>query len=331
MNQVRVQNEDDNGGIERDGCDEIFQVLVVEDNAASRKMLEKLLAKAGYRVSTAADGIQGLELYDKQLFPIVITDWMMPVMDGLEFCRRLRARNDENYVYVIVLTARNSKNDIIAGLEAGADDYLVKPVHPAELIARLKTARRIIYLERSLRKRNEEIARLSITDPLTHIYNRGYFNKQFPAEIKRAVRHGRPLSLVMCDIDHFKRVNDHYGHQAGDEVLIRFAGCLQNLIRDSVDWIARYGGEEFVAVLPETDCQGASRAAERYRRQVADIVVEWEDQRIRLTASFGAAVLDAREDPEAATMHNLVSVADACLYEAKQGGRNRVVCRRLRD
>ena len=329
MNRIRSQAGAEGGGLEKDPCEEAFRALVVEDNAASRKMLEKLLQKAGYEVTTAADGSQGLELHDKGLFPIVITDWMLPEMDGLEFCRRLRARNDENYVYVIILTARDSKNDIITGLEAGADDYLVKPVHPAELIARLNTARRIIFLERSLRKRNEEIARLSITDPLTRIYNRGYFNKQLPAEIKRAVRHGRSLSLVMCDIDHFKLVNDRYGHQAGDEVLIRFADCLQKLIRESVDWVARYGGEEFVTVLPETDLQGACRAAERYRKKVDEMVVSLEDERITLTASFGVAVMDPRKNPSSATMHNLVSVADACLYQAKQEGRNRVVCRRL--
>lgn len=306
-----------------------FRVLVVEDDPVTRKLLEKLLRKSGYEVHTASNGKDALAMFESDFFAITITDWMMPEMDGLQFCRALRGREEQLYVYIILLTARDSKDDIISGLEAGADDYLVKPIHPAELIARLNTANRILRLERSLRKRNEEIAKLSITDSLTQVYNRGYFNNQLPAEIKRFLRHDGSLAITICDIDHFKRINDRHGHQVGDDVLTGFAACLQGSIRENVDWIARYGGEEFVVVLPETDLQGGLQAAERYRSVIDENRMMSESGAIAVTASFGVAAFDAATDQELVTMQTLVSVADECLYEAKRKGRNRVIGRRL--
>lgn len=312
-----------------DGQPEAFRVLVVEDDPVTRRLLEKLLQRSGYQVETAGNGREGLALFEAGSFSIAISDWMMPEMDGLQFCRAVRGHDQQRYSYIILLTARDSKDDLISGLEAGADDYLVKPIHPAELIARLNTARRILGLERSLRRRNEEIARLSITDSLTQVFNRGYFNQQLPAEIGRVRRHGGSLAIAICDIDHFKRVNDRYGHQAGDAVLSDFAHCLRDNVRQRVDWVARYGGEEFVLVLPETDLAGALLAAERFRSLVAETCVLSAAGSISITASFGVAVLNADTDARVATMDRLVFTADECLYEAKRHGRNRVVGRAL--
>lgn len=200
-----------------------FPILIAEDDPVSRKVLEKTLTKAGYEVVSVENGKKALEILNKRFFPIILTDWMMPEMDGLQLCRLTRQNRWPGYVFIILLTAKDSKDDIITGLEAGADDYLTKPFNHAELIARLKTGKRILELERSLTNANEEIRILSITDPLTGCYNRGYLTRRLPQEIKRARRYNRPLSVVLSDLDHFKSVNDTYGHQAGDLVLKKFA------------------------------------------------------------------------------------------------------------
>jgi two-component system cell cycle response regulator len=302
---------------------ERFPVLVAEDNPVSRKLLEKSLQKAGYEVVAVEDGRAALDYLKKRFCPIVLTDWMMPEMDGPDLCRAIRKSEFEGYVFLILLTAKDSKNDIIEGLEAGADDYLTKPFNPAELMARLNTGKRIVNLERSLRKANEEIRQLSITDSLTGAYNRGYLNDHLPQELKRAMRYGRSLSLILCDIDHFKRVNDTHGHQAGDLVLKVFARSLMGSIRKDLDWIARYGGEEFLIVLPETDLSGASLVGERIRKTVEKTQVDFQGVSISVTASFGLASLQSlTENGDPCDL--LIKQADDMLYLAKSEGRNRV-------
>jgi len=230
-----------------------IEILIVEDSYTQALRLQIILEQHGYRVAIASNGREGIDLLKRRFFPIVITDWIMPEMDGAEFCRAIRGHEFAGFVYIILVTAKDSKNDILTGLEAGADDYLVKPIDPAELVARLNTAKRIIALEHSLNTRNEEIALLSVTDPLTKAYNRRYLNDHLPMALKRAFRYGHPLSLIICDIDHFKRINDRYGHQAGDLVLEEIARHLLQFLREGIDWVVRYGGEEFAVVLPETD------------------------------------------------------------------------------
>jgi|UniRef100_A0A7V6A5C0 two-component system cell cycle response regulator len=306
-------------------CEAEWSILVVEDHPAARQLMELRLRKAGYRVMAAGDGREALETLKHHFCPLVITDWMMPGMDGLAFCRAVRRKSWEGYVYIILITAKDSQEDIIRGLEAGADDYLTKPVHPAELLARLKTGHRILKLERTLKECNQEIARLSITDPLTGIYNRRYLNDTLPVEIKRALRYKRPLGLLLCDLDHFKRINDAYGHNVGDLVLKEFAGRLKGSVRDGIDWLARYGGEEFVLVLPETDLAGSFDLAERLRRLVAEKVIATPAGGINITASFGISCFShgAQENPR--TPETLLDEADQCMYQAKKAGRNRVV------
>lgn len=308
-----------------DGIKFSFPVLVVEDNLLMRKILEASLKEAGYEVVSTENGREAFELYGKGYYPIILTDWVMPEMDGLELCRVIRENQSDRYTYIILLTSQDSKEDIIKGLEAGADEYLVKPVNQAELTVRLKTARRILDLESSLKTSLEEIKTLSLKDSLTGIFNRRYLNERLPQEIRRAYRYERPMSLIMLDIDHFKSVNDTYGHQAGDMVLKECADCITGSIRKEIDWPARFGGEEFVIVLPETDLSGSLVVAERLRQQVAGKAVRASGGvDIRITVSLGVASFDPRHEREPVTAEIIAARADQCLYQAKNEGRNRV-------
>ncbi len=302
-----------------------FPILIAEDDPVSRKLLEKILIKAGNKVVSVENGQKALELFNDRFFPIVLTDWMMPEMDGLELCRAIRKNTYPGYVFIILLTAKNSKDDIIRGLRAGADDYLTKPFSHAELIARLNTGKRVLELERSLKDANEEIRILSITDPLTGTYNRGYMTERLPQEIKRARRYSRSLSIILCDIDHFKKVNDTYGHLAGDRVLKDFAQCIRYSIRQDVDWTARYGGEEFLIVLPETDVNGASVMAERLKSELSQRVTETQGKQISITASFGVTGFSPDTPDEMISPEAMVSKADKYLYQAKREGRNKAM------
>jgi len=302
-----------------------FPILIAEDNAVTRMLLKKTLIKEGHEVVSVENGQKAFDLFQERFFPIVLTDWMMPEMDGLELCRVIRQKKNPGYVFIVLLTAKDSPDDIITGLEAGADEYLTKPFSRAELIARLNTGRRFLEQDRALRRANEEIRILSITDPLTGCYNRGCLNMRLPQEIQRAARYNRPLSIFMCDIDHFKKVNDTYGHQAGDLVLKAFSKRINGSIRDRVDLLARYGGEEFLVTLPETDLDGALHLAERLRRIISEKRYNIGTKKINITASFGVAGFDSDNAGDEISFDTLINHADKYLYQAKNEGRNRVV------
>jgi len=294
-----------------------YPVLVVEDHPALRRQLELTLEKAGFPVVSAENGRAALELFKQRFFPIVLTDWMMPEMDGIQLCSSIRALPADGYVYVVLLTAKSAKDDIVAGLRAGADDFLTKPFHPAELIARLNTAKRILDLEHSLKRANDEIKALSIKDPLTGTFNRNYLGDHLLKEIKRAQKYLRSLSIVLCDIDRFKSINDTYGHLVGDRALITFVECISSSIRLDVDWIARFGGDEFVIVLPETTVEGGGAAAERFARIIRQRFVEIEGEKIHLSATFGVSGFDRASIDDSIDVNALIGIADKCLYEAK--------------
>ena len=301
-----------------------FSILVAEDNPVSGKMLEKILVKAGHKVIFAENGRIAMEKFNNKFCPVIITDWMMPEMNGPELCKAIRAGDHQGYVYIILVTANNDKQEIVTGLEAGADDYITKPYNHAELIARLNTGIRFLKLEESLKKANEEIRILSITDLLTGSYNRTFISQHLPKELKRAIRYNRALSVIFCDIDHFKRINDTFGHSAGDQVLKEFVRILSDSIRTDVDWIGRYGGEEFLVVLPETDIHGACSLAERFRKKVEAMVTITMGETISITASFGVAGLNRETAYEAGAYEELINAADQYLYQAKNEGRNMV-------
>ena len=307
--------------------DQDYPILLVDDDIVSRTVVEKYLRKAGFEVCPAANGNQALDEFNNAFFPIVLTDWMMPGIDGPQLCRLIRNKKTDSYVFIILVTAKDAKSDIVSGLEAGADDYLTKPIHQAELIARINTGIRILQLEHSLKQANEANRLLSITDALTGCYNRTYLNQTFNEEILRAKRYERPLSVILADIDHFKAVNDTYGHQAGDEVLTRFAHCLMKEIRNDIDWVVRYGGEEFFIVLPETNREGALCLAERLRVKIAELEIKLDTNTLHITASFGVAFYPLQPDQKKTddvTMESLINTADENLYRSKQEGRNRV-------
>lgn len=298
-------------------------ILLAEDDPVTRMLMTRFLKKAGYEVDAVANGAEALERMTRRYYPILVTDWEMPGMDGVALCKAVRKMQLDGYVYALLLTARDAKEHIIAGLEAGADDYLVKPVHEAELIARLNAGRRILALEHSLRVANQRNRMLSITDALTGAYNRRYLMEQLPREVERCRRYAYPLSVVMFDIDHFKLVNDAKGHAAGDEVLQQFVARVQRSIRLNSDWIARYGGEEFLMVLPETDFRSGMFVAEKIRELIATspFLIRMGD--IPVTASFGVAATASSGPDLLLKAESLLKSADMYLYQSKQAGRNR--------
>src|SRR5260370_20282498 len=247
----------------------------------------------------------------------------MPGMDGVDLCKAMRNIQLDGYVYALLLTARDPKEHIIAGLEAGADDYLIKPVYEPDLIARLTAARRILAPEHSLRAANERNRVLSITDGLTGAFNRRYLMDPLPRELERCRRYAYPLSVIMCDIDHLKRITDEQGPAAGDDVLQQFVLRIQESIRSHSDWIARYGGEEFLLVLPETEFEAGVMVAEKVRELIRTMPFTTRAGDIHVTASFGVSATGSVGPDLDLKVEGLIKVADQCLYTSKQGGRDR--------
>jgi two-component system cell cycle response regulator len=296
-------------------------VLLADDDEILREQLAALISDAGYVVRTATSGEEALREYDRDPARIVISDWEMPDMDGIALCRNLRARKSPGYTFVLLLTVRRNKRDVIAGLGAGADDYIVKGASAEEILARLNVGRRITGLEHSLRASNLENRKLAFTDALTGVYNRRFLMKHLPKEFERCRRYEHPLSVLVCDLDRFKLINDGYGHEIGDSVLRLFCQRASHELRAS-DWVARTGGEEFVIVLPETDHEGAKIVAEKIRSAMAAKQVSVGSSSFATTVSIGYSSVDTAADLKTFTYDELVRTADAKMYEAKSAGRN---------
>ncbi|HEY6077605.1 MAG TPA: diguanylate cyclase [Polyangiaceae bacterium] len=297
-----------------------MKILLADDEPIARTMLEHWLAGWGYTVTLARDGESALQaLKDDPELRVLVVDWVMPKKDGIEVCKAIRNGPQEPYVYIVLLTAKDDKSDIIAGLDAGADDYLVKPCNPLELKVRLRAGRRVIELQEQLVQARESLRFEAMHDSLTGLLNRGAVLEQLSKELVRASRHGSPVSVLMGDLDHFKAINDSHGHAAGDAVLRETAARLKAGMR-AYDSVGRLGGEEFIAVLPECDAKTGLSVAARLCRSLADSPTLHGGVGIEQSISIGVAATD---QVGSARADELIRAADAALYRAKHAGRSR--------
>jgi two-component system cell cycle response regulator len=302
-----------------EGCEE-FRILVVDDSPIYRKLVEQSLSKDHYSLLFARNGREALAVFSEHRPAIVITDWTMPDFSGPELCQRIRRDFRERYAYLILLTSNAEKAQVIEGLAAGADDYLTKPFHEGELLARVGVGRRLIELHRQVETKNRQLEELALTDPLTGLPNRRAVDVWASRQLSAAARHGFPMWVAMADLDHFKKINDSFGHDAGDVVLKGFAEVLTANTRRS-NICGRLGGEEFLLVLTHADKQQAETAVERIRQVFAERSFAFEGGIARATVSFGISGFEGSAAPEFAA---LLSRADAALYAAKSKGRNRI-------
>jgi diguanylate cyclase (GGDEF)-like protein len=298
-----------------------MRILLAEDEPVSRHLLQVCLTGWGYEIVVVADGTEAWQQLERGDGPsIAIIDWMMPGMDGLEICRRVRAQGREPYVYVLLLTERHQQDDVVAGLKSGADDFMTKPFDDGELRARLKVAERIVLLQTELVAAREAMRSFAVFDALTGLPNRTAILQTLAKELNRSRRERAALSVGLVDLDHFKQVNDTHGHLAGDAVLRQAAVRMQASLR-SYEAVGRWGGEEFLIVLPGCDAAVAHLVTDRVRAAVAADPVPVEGTAISFTCSVGFATTC---DGQMVQPLELVSAADLALYRAKANGRNRV-------
>src|ERR1700761_9181338 len=297
-----------------------MKVLIADDSATSRILLRSSLLRWGYDVAVAENGAQAWELLAAPDAPtMAILDWVMPHMTGPEGCRPVREAHREAYTYILLLTSKNTKDETVEGLEAGADDYIVKPFDEHELQVRLRAGKRIVDLQMHLLQAREELRERANKDLLTMLPNRPAIAARLEQELSRCHRDRRTVGVILLDIDHFKKINDTYGHFAGDAVLRETAARLRGNMRP-YDQVGRYGGEEFLVVLPNCDLEQAAQQAERMRVKLNASTMKVEGEDINVSASFGVTVSDGSEK----SPDFFVRVADEALYQAKAGGRNRV-------
>ena len=301
-----------------------MKILVAEDDRVSRLLMHRTLTKFGYEVVLAEDGRQAVEILSQVDAPrLALIDWMMPELDGLSVCTEVRRQHRETpYVYIILLTSKQSSEDVVAGLEAGADDYLTKPCQTAELRARLHTGHRILSLEDRLVKARDEMHYRATHDALTAVWNRGSILALVRSEFQRGARERKPISLLLCDVDYFKSVNDNYGHVIGDRMLEEVARRLKNEVR-GYDAVGRYGGEEFLIMLSDCDMTSLKVRAETLRQAIADTPLLIDGLQVPITISIGGTIC---EKPVAdLPLELILTEADTALYQAKSQGRNRSV------
>jgi diguanylate cyclase (GGDEF)-like protein len=290
-----------------------MKILIAEDDAVAREYLHSILDSWDYEVLCAKDGLEAWQILEEHAIPLVILDWMMPGMDGPELCRRVRASAHSASIYLIMLTCKTEKTDTIEALKAGADDYLSKPFDEEELKARLRSGRRVMELQNSLRIQ-------ATSDSLTEIWNRAMILEMAERELHRAKRSHQPVSILMADLDDFKKINDVSGHIAGDCVLREAAKRLRSCLR-AYDSIGRYGGEEFLVLLPKCDAVSAKIVAERLRISITESAVRTTSGMITVTASIGIATTAGMSNEK---LTSVIHEADQALYRAKERGKNRV-------
>lgn len=295
-----------------------LRVVIAEDSAVFRAMMQRLLGKLGFNPQVAADGLCAWNLLQAEDVPtIAILDWMMPGMEGIEVCRSIRKLSHQHYTYAMLLTGKTERNEIIEGLQAGADDYMTKPFDAEELEARLMVARRIIHFQEELFAAREVLRNQASHDYLTQLFNRGGIMETLQQELSRSRRTGGAFSIIIADIDHFKQINDTFGHLTGDDVLFEVASRIKTCMR-SYDSVGRYGGEEFLLVVPGCDQSQAFQVAEKIRKAVSQTPIHMSQADKTVTISLGICTWQGEASPE-----ELITAADNALYCAKRSGRNR--------
>ena len=297
-----------------------MKILIADDDPVSCRLLERLLSKWGYQTITTNNGTEAWQVLQAEHAPrLALLDWIMPGIDGLEICHRVRARSSQPYVYIMLLTANDKVGNLVEGLESGADDYLTKPFHPQELRARLRVGLRMIELESSLVEARERLQFKASHDALTSIWNRGAIIELLERELSRARREGSSVGILLADVDHFKNINDTWGHLVGDEVLRAVTGRLKAEVR-SYDAVGRYGGEEFLILLPGCDRPKLETKAEQLRRTAERSPIETSAGPVPVTISIGG--IASAECPHC-ELSKLLRATDTALYRAKLAGRNR--------
>lgn len=300
-----------------------MRILIADDDTVGRKVLAKQLEDWGHEVWMARDGQEAFDLYRRHGLRMIITDWMMPRLDGPGLCARIREseKDSDDLCFIILLTSKESSEDIAGGMSAGANDFITKPFHPLELCARLTNGIRILELQAELRRKKSEADQLARTDGLTQLMNRRAMLDTMRLDEDRMRREQRPLGTVMIDLDDFKKINDTFGHAVGDAVLRGASDCFAATIRGG-DYVGRWGGEEFLIALPGADIIQCAEVAERCRTRLAAMRFTATDGTvIQTTASFGTASAEGTDRPE---LLDLVEQADRALYWAKESGRNLV-------
>jgi len=302
------------------------EILLVEDDKLQGKTTKGYLESSGYKVIWVEDGKSAIKTVKTRDIDLVVLDFILPDMNGNEVCRWLKLNQDTKGIPIIMLTAQSSTTDKVASLTAGADDHLTKPYNEPELSARVYACMRTKALQDELRTKNRQLEEvlskveiLAITDPLTLLFNRRHFESVIETEFASTARYKSPASCLMIDVDHFKSVNDEYGHRTGDTVLKELSQIIKNCLR-KVDTVARWGGEEFVALLPRTKKEDAFRAASRILQAIAEY--KFTDIERQITVSIGIASIP---DPAIDTAEKLVDASDSAMYEAKEKGRNQIV------
>lgn len=306
-----------------------MKILLAEDITVTRKLVKKILENKGYEVVEAEDGQKAWEIFqkEKEKINIALLDWSMPRLSGLQLCKKIKATEIQGYIYIIFLTGKVDIDNVVEGLEAGADDYVTKPFDKRELISRIDVGKRYVQLQQKLREANHKLHILAITDGLTRILNRRALLERLEEELHRAGRENAFFCLIMLDIDHFKRVNDDHGHQAGDKILIEVVNRVKSKLRP-YDIIGRYGGEEFLVGIFGADRETGLKKAEDFRRSVEEKEFEYSDKKLKITISLGISYqkIGATKRDIPRLLDDLTKQADDALYKAKETGRNRVVC-----
>jgi diguanylate cyclase (GGDEF)-like protein len=300
-----------------------MRVLIADDDPMQRLYLTRCLSSWGYETLVVEDGEEAWRILQRDDAPqMVLLDWMMPGIDGTVLCQRIRSLRDRPYTYVVLLTSRSDQQDLLSGLGAGADDYMTKPVNTPELQARLRSGQRIIDLQNKLRIAYEMQKYEATHDSLTGIWNRPAILELFSRECAKAAREKRPIGVLLADVDHFKIINDQFGHVCGDIALREIARRMQASLRP-YDFIGRYGGEEFLILVPSCDPHTVCEVAERIRQGVADQPIIARDNEFAVTLSIG---VNTASPVSVEQRDELLQRADQALYLAKENGRNRIEC-----